>query len=93
MPMIYLCFALAVAICSRSSGTTVSACRFTQSDGSTAASALSPAAAVGDAPVMDHRPCRCLGKAIAGLSLSIAHWFVAEGSAGHGCAPKRYVTE
>jgi len=57
------------------------------------APALSPAAAVGGAPVVDHRPGWGAGSAMPGLALGIGHRPVAEGCTWHGSTPKRYVTE
>jgi hypothetical protein len=48
------------------------------------APALGAAAAVGGAPVTDHRDGCGAGGAMAGLSLGIGHRSVAEGCAGHG---------
>jgi hypothetical protein len=48
---------------------------------------------VGRSPVVDHRQGRGADGAMPGLSLGIAHRSVAEGLAGHGSNPKRYVTE
>jgi hypothetical protein len=51
------------------------------------------ASVVGHLPVVDHRQGRGADGAMPGLSLGIAHRSVAEGLAGHGSNPKRYVTE
>src|SRR5258708_29389888 len=51
------------------------------------------ASVVGRSPVVDHRQGRGADGAMTGLSLGIAHRSVAEGLAGHGSNPKRYVTE
>jgi len=51
------------------------------------------ASVVNGSPVVDHRQGCGTGGAVPGLSLDIGHRFVADGPAGHGSTPKRYVAE
>jgi hypothetical protein len=55
-----------------------------EQDGNGIMPAPDPAALIGGAPIVDHRPGRGAGGAMPGLSLGRGQWPVAKGLAGHG---------